>query len=57
MANQPLILMINIGNQEQGGEGSPLERALRGEEEESEILSILKMMLVKMPMSGHAGGA
>jgi hypothetical protein len=53
----PLILMINVGNQEQGGEDSPLERALRGENEENEILSILKMMLARMPNSTHAGGA
>lgn len=53
----PLILMINVGNQDQGEEECPLERALRsGDEEESELMHILRMMLAKMPNSSHVGG-
>lgn len=52
----PLILMINVGNQEQDDEESPLERALRSENEESELMHILRMMLAKMPNSSHVGG-
>jgi hypothetical protein len=54
MAN-PIILMINVG-QEQNEEESPLERALRGDDEENELIHILRMMLAKMPNSSHVGG-
>jgi hypothetical protein len=54
MAN-PIILMINVG-QEQSEEESPLERALRSDDEENELMHILKMMLAKMPSSTHIGG-
>lgn len=48
--------MINVGSQEQSEEESPLERALRNEGEESELMHILRMMLAKMPSSTHVGG-